>query len=63
MNTPDTYWDLFWGYSVIWGCIVFFVFWLLKEQRQLKNRLQSISERLERAQDEPAQSQQSEAAN
>jgi CcmD family protein len=44
--TPDTYWDLFFGYGAIWLCVAVFVIKLRMEQRKLIARL----DELERAQ-------------
>ena len=42
MDTPDTYWDLFFGYSAIWIIIAFYLFALIREQSNLQKRMDEI---------------------
>ena len=42
METPDTYWDLFFGYGAIWLLIVFFLFRLQRAQAKLSSRLEEL---------------------
>jgi len=39
-TTPDTYWDLFAGYSVLWAFVAFFLFRLVSKQRKLSKLLE-----------------------
>jgi len=39
---PDTYWDLFFGYSAIWLCIVVYMLRLQGEQRKVATQLEEI---------------------
>lgn len=43
-GTPDTYWDLFFGYSAIWACIVIYLFRLQLRQRRLADLISEIDE-------------------
>jgi len=40
--TPNTYWDLFAGYTVFWICIAMYLFRLVRQQSELKKRIDSI---------------------
>ena len=39
---PDTYWDLFAGYTVIWLIIAFFVFRLVRSQSELQKKIEKL---------------------
>ena len=45
MDTPDTFWSLFAGYSVFWILIAGFALRLMVEQRGIASRLQQLEER------------------
>lgn len=48
MNTPpNTLWDLFCGYSAFWLLVAWFVFHLMREQRQLRKSLDVLERELE----------------
>ena len=47
--TPDTYWDLFFGYSAFWVIFALFVCLLMRRQIELDRRLEQLSRRLEAA--------------
>ncbi len=42
--TPDTYWDLFLGYSAIWFCVVIYLLRLQVAQRKLSELLGASEE-------------------
>ena len=46
MDTPDTYWDLFFGYSAIWLIFVLFLLRLVREQAALKSEIQQTAAQL-----------------
>ena len=39
---PDTYIDLFWGYSVIWLCIVIYLFSIFRRLRRVEKELEDL---------------------
>ena len=41
-TTPDTYMHLFFGYSVIWGLIVFYLVALMHGQRKLTREIAEL---------------------
>ncbi|MCB0322660.1 MAG: CcmD family protein [Bdellovibrionales bacterium] len=43
METPNTYWDLFLGYSAIWALFVVYLVRLRMEQARLLRRLEELS--------------------
>lgn len=45
MNTPDTYFDLFVGFSIVWLLIALFVYQLRSEQRSLARRIDELEGR------------------
>ncbi len=45
METPNTFWDLFFGYSVLWGLIVLFMLRVQSEQRRMAARLSELESR------------------
>lgn len=47
-ETPNTFWSLFSGYSVIWLLIVFFVLNVMAGQKRLENKLEELESRLNR---------------
>lgn len=42
METPDTFWNLFAGYSLFWGLVALFVFKLVFEQKKIRDRLSKL---------------------
>lgn len=40
-TVPDTFVDLFWGYSVIWLCVVLYLFSLIRRMQRLERVLRS----------------------
>ncbi len=51
-STPDTYWDLFAAYSVLWLVIVVACWRLMSRYRSLAERLRLLEERVERGADD-----------
>lgn len=37
---PDTYPDLFWGYTAIWVMLIAYVFYLARRVRKLESKLE-----------------------
>lgn len=55
MDTPDTYWNLFYGYAAFWGILAYLVVRLMGENAKTNReltRLERELEQIERAQDE-----------
>ena len=44
----DTFWNLFFAYTVIWTLISVFALYLLSEQKKLRKRLEQLSEKLDK---------------
>ena len=42
MNTPDTFWPLFAGYTAFWLAICLFLWRLMAEQKALKNEIEKL---------------------
>lgn len=38
---PDTFPSLFWGYTVMWLCILFYLFTLVRRMGKIENKLKS----------------------
>jgi uncharacterized membrane protein YciS (DUF1049 family) len=47
MNTPDTYLDLFFGYTMLWLLLVFFVFKMNQSQREVANKLKTLEHKMQ----------------
>jgi len=40
---PDTYWDLFAGYTAVWLILAVFIIRLVREQTKLKRELEELN--------------------
>ncbi len=47
MEVPNTYLDLFFGYSVIWGILAIFVIRMVRSQSRLSEEIRALQQRLE----------------
>lgn len=42
MDTPNTYWDLFWGYLIIWALVFVMIARIGLQQRRMQAELERI---------------------
>lgn len=49
---PNTFLDLFWGYTIIWGLIAGYAVFLMRKQNQTMKRLTQVEQELKNLQAE-----------